>query len=118
MGSVGSRKLNLVLVMYCVAHCIPLISIVLHCTHFYPFITIPDFSSQQPGRPERTGCVHKMTNLKTNLASVAKASERTFSMRLEPSPHTKRLKVNALPKVVGFLRALRFPPTGKADRVG
>ena len=27
-------------------------------------------------------------------------------------------KVNALPKVVGFLRVLRFPPTGKVDRVG
>jgi hypothetical protein len=39
-----------------------------------------------------------------------------FSMRLEPSPHVKRVK--ALPKVVGFLRVLRFPPTGKVDRVG
>jgi hypothetical protein len=26
--------------------------------------------------------------------------------------------VNALPKVVGFLRVLQFPPTGKVDRVG
>jgi hypothetical protein len=26
--------------------------------------------------------------------------------------------VNALPKVVGFLLVLRFPPTGKVDRVG
>ena len=26
--------------------------------------------------------------------------------------------VNALPKVVGFLRVLRFPPTGKVDWVG
>jgi hypothetical protein len=34
-------------------------------------------------------------------------------MRLEPSPHVKRVKVNALPKVVGFLRVLWFPPTGK-----
>ena len=42
----------------------------------------------------------------------------TFSMRLEPSPHAKRVKVNALPKVVGFPRVLRFPPTGKVDRVG
>ena len=25
--------------------------------------------------------------------------------------------VNALPKVVGFLQVLRFPPTGKVDRV-
>jgi hypothetical protein len=32
-------------------------------------------------------------------------------MRLEPSPHVKRVKVNALP-------VLRFPPTGKVDRVG
>ena len=44
-----------------------------------------------------------------------------FSMRLEPSSYVKRVKVNALPKVVGFLRllrVLRFPPTGKVDRVG
>ena len=26
--------------------------------------------------------------------------------------------VNALPKVVGFLRVLQFPPTGEVDRVG
>jgi hypothetical protein len=39
-------------------------------------------------------------------------------MRLEPSPHVKRVKVNALLKVVGFLRELRFLPTGKVDRVG
>ena len=26
--------------------------------------------------------------------------------------------VNALPKVVGFLRVLRFPPTGNVDWVG
>ena len=42
-------------------------------------------------------------------------------MRLEPSPHVKRVKVNALPKVVGSSsssRVLRFPPTGKVDRVG
>ena len=30
----------------------------------------------------------------------------------------EKSKVNALPKVVGFLRVLRFPPTGKDDRVG
>ena len=30
----------------------------------------------------------------------------------------EKSKVNALPKVVGFLRVLRFPPTGKVDRVG
>ena len=30
----------------------------------------------------------------------------------------EKSKVNALPKVVGFLRVLRFPPKGKVDRVG
>ena len=52
------------------------------------------------------------------LRPQVQVSVRTFSMRLEPSPHVKRVKVNALPKVVGFLRVLRFPPTGKVDRVG
>jgi hypothetical protein len=36
-----------------------------------------------------------------------------FSMWLKPSLHVKRVKVNALPKVVGFLLVLRFPPQGK-----
>jgi hypothetical protein len=40
------------------------------------------------------------------------------SMRFEPGPHVRRVKVNALSKVVGFLRVVRFPPTGKVDRVG
>jgi hypothetical protein len=31
---------------------------------------------------------------------------------------SEAIKVNALPKVVGFPRVLRFPPTGKVDRVG
>jgi hypothetical protein len=30
----------------------------------------------------------------------------------------EKSKVNALPKVVGFLRVLWFPPTGQVDRVG
>ena len=30
----------------------------------------------------------------------------------------EKRKVNALPKVVGFPRVLRFPHTGKVDRVG
>ena len=30
----------------------------------------------------------------------------------------KSQPVNALPKVVGFLRVLWFPPTGKVDRTG
>jgi hypothetical protein len=41
-----------------------------------------------------------------------------ISMSLETSPHVKGVKVNALPKVVGFLRVLLFPPAGKVDRVG
>ena len=40
------------------------------------------------------------------------------TMRLEPSPKVKRVYANALPKVLGFLRVLRFPATGKVDRVG
>jgi hypothetical protein len=52
------------------------------------------------------------------LRPQVQVSVRTFSMRLEPGPHVKRVKVNALPKVVGFLRVLRFPPTGKVDGVG
>jgi hypothetical protein len=37
-----------------------------------------------------------------------------FSMRLEPSSYVKRVKVNALPKVVGFLRVYSgFLPQGK-----
>ena len=39
-------------------------------------------------------------------------------MRSELSTHVKRVKVYALSKIVGFLRALRIPPTGKVDRVG
>ena len=41
-------------------------------------------------------------------------SARTFSMLLEPSALLMcNESVNTLPKVVGFLRALRLPPTGK-----
>jgi hypothetical protein len=54
----------------------------------------------------------------SEVAFSPQISVRTFSMRLEPSPHVKRVKINALPKVVGFLRVLRFPPTGKVGRVG
>ena len=51
-------------------------------------------------------------------------------MRLEPSPHVRRVSQRpsqprpqawgrgwALLKVVGFLRVFRFPPTGIVDRV-
>ncbi len=33
--------------------------------------------------------------------------------RAQCSTHVKKKFINTLPKVVGFLRALRFPPTGK-----
>ena len=59
-----------------------------------------------------------LAHLPSTSKAQVEASVRTFSMRLEPSPHVKRVKVNALPKVVGFPRVLRFPPTGKVDRVG
>ena len=39
-------------------------------------------------------------------------------MQLEPSHHVKGVEVNALSKVVGLLWLLRFPATGKVDRVG
>jgi hypothetical protein len=59
-----------------------------------------------------------LAHLPSPLRPQVQVSVRTFSMRLEPSPHVKRVKVNALAKVVGFLRVLRIPPTGKVDRVG
>ena len=34
------------------------------------------------------------------------------------SDHTWEEFVNTLPKIVGFLRVLRFPPTGEVDWVG
>jgi hypothetical protein len=37
-------------------------------------------------------------------------------MRLEPSPHLSKSQRSAESR--GFLRVLRFPPTGKVDRVG
>jgi hypothetical protein len=59
-----------------------------------------------------------LAHLLSSLRLQVQASVRTFSMRLELSPHAKTVKVNALPKDVGFLRVLQFPPTGKVDRVG
>ena len=41
------------------------------------------------------------------VRSLYRASDRTWEEF-----------VNTLPKVVGFLRVLRFPPTGKVDWVG
>jgi hypothetical protein len=54
----------------------------------------------------------------TSEAAGSSLSENFLNATRKPSPRVKRVKVNALPKVVGFLRVLRFPPTGKVDRVG
>ena len=43
--------------------------------------------------------------------TVAAGCEKMFT------PYENSI-VNAQPKVVGFLRVLRFPPAGKVDRVG
>ena len=40
------------------------------------------------------------------------------SMWIRTQSSCEKSIVNALPKVVGFLRVLRFPPTGKVDWVG
>ena len=45
--------------------------------------------------------------LRSWVRSLYRASDRTWEEF-----------VNTLPKVVGFLRVLRFPPTGKVDWVG
>ena len=41
-----------------------------------------------------------------------------FSISLQPILHVKRVEVNALLKVVGFLRVFRFLPTWKVARLG
>ncbi len=60
-------------------------------------------------------------------ASVAHLSERRLSPLLTwvqfplgttYDSYMKRVSQRSLPKVVGFLRVLRFPPTGNVDRVG
>ena len=50
-------------------------------------------------------------------ASVAQSSEPFTSAFVGPILATDSY-VNALAKVVGFLGVLRFPATGKVDRVG
>ena len=58
-------------------------------------------------------------------ASVAQSSKRrppttevTGSSLYRASDRTWKEFVNTLPKVVGFLRVLQFPPREKLDRVG
>ncbi len=50
----------------------------------------------------------------SEVALRVRFSARCFSISLEPSALLMlKVSVNTLPKVVGFLRALRFPPTRK-----
>ena len=55
----------------------------------------------------------------TSEAAGSSLSENFLNAnRTQSSCEKSKKKVNALPKVVGFLQVLRFPPTGKVDRVG
>jgi hypothetical protein len=54
----------------------------------------------------------------TSKVAGSNLSENFLNATRIQSSCEKSEKVNALPKVVGFLRVLRFPPTGKVDRVG
>ena len=64
-----------------------------------------------------SGLVHKRTCL-SPLRPQVQASVRNFSMRLEPSPHIcEKSKSQRSAESRGFPRVLRFPPTGKVDRV-
>ena len=54
----------------------------------------------------------------TSEAAGSSLSENFLNATRTQSSCEKSKKVNALPEVVGFLRVLRFPPTGKVDRVG
>ena len=57
------------------------------------------------------GCVQTHVPLRVSIFVVLTSQRHT-------KWHVKRCIVNALPKVVGFLRVLRFPPAGKVDMVG
>jgi hypothetical protein len=54
----------------------------------------------------------------TSEAAGSSLSENFLNATRTQSSCEKSKKANALAKVVGFLRVLRFPPTGKVDRVG
>jgi hypothetical protein len=62
------------------------------------------------------------SSLKQGLGSARSSEQAPFTSEIVELRTHMTLKwkesVNALPKVVGFLRVLRFPPTGKVDRVG
>ena len=71
-------------------------------------------------------CIKCMIKAKTNshIELSTRLSPLRFRVRspvwwTRTQSSCEESKVNALPKVVGFLpRVLRFPPTGKVDRVG
>ena len=57
--------------------------------------------------------------IRSNKEGVAGEIVRASAITSEINSCTDSCeKVNALPKVVGFLRVLRFPPTGKVDCMG
>jgi hypothetical protein len=51
-------------------------------------------------------------------ASIFHLRDREFDSRCGLMIFMSKESVNALPKVVGILGELRFPPTGNIDRVG
>jgi hypothetical protein len=64
--------------------------------------------------------IHCVKGLQWHSVQSARLVGSIFSENvLKPSaPLMWKELVNALPKVVGFLRVLRFPSTGNVDRVG
>jgi hypothetical protein len=54
--------------------------------------------------------------LAKQLAHLPSTSKAACSSLSENFLNAKRVKVNAMPKVMGYLRVLRFPLTGKVDR--
>ena len=63
-------------------------------------------------------CIFIQASSVAQLSEQAPFTSETVGSILAMGPCETSHSVNALPKVVGFFRALRFPPTGKVDRVG
>jgi hypothetical protein len=63
-----------------------------------------------------------VVELLAHLPFTSKAAGSSLSQNFLNATRTQfsceKSKVNALPKVVGSLRVLWFPPTGKVDSVG
>ena len=73
---------------------------------------------QQQQTQSETSVVQWLDHLSFTSKVMGSILRQNFSVWLELSHHVKRVKVYALPKVMGFLQALQFPPTGKVHRVG